>query len=164
MKRSNRAFTLVELLIVISILMVLSGVLSNLWIKMERISKSLHTHTQFYVKGKQVLDRMAKDIQHANGFHIDGDALITLTQHSMDGSVYRVAYKRIDREIIREELDSQGRLSSRKIITLNDEVLSIQLDTASRIRLEWTKERRNRPLESREYRLLTFVEGGISHE
>lgn len=163
MKQRTPAFTVIELLIVVSIITVLTGVGSKMWYTMERISKASNRNLTFITKNQIIMDRLARDIRCSISAKKPEDALLALSQISIKGEEREVLYSVEAGELIRVEKRGDNQQKSLKITSLTDEHLDISVLPDGTVRLEVSRERRDRPLEVQSRRLISFVRpcGGI---
>ncbi|RJP19268.1 MAG: type II secretion system protein [Candidatus Omnitrophota bacterium] len=156
MKGKERAFTLIELLIVVSIIVVMSGAVSKLWYGMEKTSKQTTQNVKFILQGQMILDRIERDIERSFGITHSADTLLLLKQQYGNGAVRQVAY-RIDSGELSREIQENGESRILKIADLHSHELTITFLNDATVRLEWHREARNHPLQLQMNRLVTFV-------
>ena len=157
MKRQASAFTLIELAMVISIISVLFGLGSKLWVTMERTAKRSNESMAFTAKSQVVLDRVARDIRRSVSAMQPEDALLVLSQTSLQGEGIKVTYRMEADELLRIENTGRKQERSQKIASLANEKIVISVLPDGTVRLEVVREARNRPLEVQSRRLILFA-------
>lgn len=154
-KRS--AFTLIELLIVIAILMSLTGLLSTQWIYLERITNTIHEHIQFTYEGKRFTGKLSNDIAAACEINKPEGILLQLKQKSREGKDILVSYSKENNEIIRSETREAIPVFSEKVLTLHEYKLSVEFDKNQMIKIEIMKPGNQNPLLVKDRSIITYV-------
>ena len=155
--KKKSAFTLVELLIVIAVLMSLSGLISTQWIYLERITKSIHEHIQFTYEGKRVIGKLSNDIAAAIEITKPEGILLELKQKSIEGKEILVTYRKENGEIIRSETRENAPVFTEKILTLHEYQLLIDFDKNQMIKIEIMKPGNQNPLSVKDRKIITYV-------
>lgn len=156
-KRNRSAFTLIEILIVVAIMTILSGILFKMWSTLERGAKATNANLSFMARNETLVHRLTTAVRESEGATTDEDILLALTQLQSDGARVQVVYERVGDEITRTAYRGTERLSSRKIGTLRGEAIHISVGQDGSVRIEITKEGRNRPLEVNRRRLVSVA-------
>ncbi len=157
MMNSKRAFTLIELLIVIAIIGVMSGTVSKLWFGMEKMKKSTHRNVLFTCQGQRVLDRIKSDIRQSLQADFPPGSLIQLSQLSAQGTRREIVYFIDEKELIREIREEGTEARRFKVANLEESWLEIERLDSSQLWLVWKQEEHQRPLEIRLNRLVSIV-------
>ncbi len=158
MKRRNRsAFTLIEILIVVAIMTILSGILFKMWSTLERGAKATNANLGFMARNEILVHRLTTAIRASESATTNEDILLALTQLQSDGTRAQIVYECVENELTRTAYRDSERLSSRKIGTLRGETIQISVREDGSVRIEITKEGRNRPLEVNRRRLVSVA-------
>ncbi len=163
MKKNLRAFTMIELMIVVLMLNVMAGVVGVMWLRVERMAKVSTDNVMFSIKAQTVLSRIEKDINHSFQVSQSESALLLLTQLSADGAVKKITYTLENGELIRNQNEEGKNDLSMKIANLGNAQFLLEKTSDGAIRMEWFEEAKGRPLDVRPKRLITFVKGSQLH-
>jgi len=158
MKNQRAAFTLVELLINVSIIMAMTGIVASLWTGVERMARTSAITIAHSIKSQNILRRLSKDIRHSIRITRSDEMLLRLIQLTPDGVEGEVIYRIEDGELVRQSSWGKGKPRIVKVASLNkDTWLNVSFLSNGLIRLEMKRKPRNRPLDVRPQRLVTFV-------
>ena len=152
----KRAFTLVELMIVLTILGIMAGTVSQIWFRFERMDRSIHRNTQFHANGHRVLERIAQDIRLGSQIAFPEGSLIQITQWDRAGQSQSVVYRLEEKQIVRD-LIQPGQTVTQTVFTTTMETLQITQEPSGLVTLTWTGTRRDQPLQMRTKKLITKV-------
>lgn len=157
MNKAKTAFTLVELLIVVSMIGILTGLGAKTWYTMERISNATNRNLAFTNKSQIVINRLTRDIRCSISAKQSDDALLILSQISPEGGQKQVSYLLEAGELVRIEKIGNNREKSLKVLSLPNERIEVTLLADGTVRLEVRREGRDRPLEVESKQLISFV-------
>lgn len=150
--KSTRGFTLLELVIVVLILTVMSGVVGRLWIGMEKVNRMVSTNLHQANQGELVLERLRSDIESSIQAQTPDDALLALTQIE-DGFQQRtVRYVVEDGDLVRDVSNAL----SETVTSLNGAQLAVSVADGM-VRLEWGRPGVERPGQRKGQRLLLLA-------
>jgi len=158
MKKNLSSFTLVELLIVCSLIGIMSGVGVKLWIQMEKNAKVSSRNLAFTAQQQMILERLTRDVRRSLQASQSGDDLLSLTQVSPHGETREVSYRLEKNELVRDERSPNRPLQSLKIASLIDAQLGVRLLENGVVRLELLRNSKDRPLEVRTNRVISFIQ------
>lgn len=156
-RRRDSAFTIVELLIVTSIMMVMTGVFSSLWVTIERMNKASAKTVAYTINANRILQHLSKDLRRSIRAARSNDDLLHLTQLTPGGNTIDVFYRIENNELLRRSSGSGLKEQIVKIATLDNTWLDISFQTNGLIRLEIKRIPNNKPLGIRPIRLVTYV-------
>ncbi len=157
MSKFRRGFTLVELTIVIAMIGLISGTVSKMWFSMEKMSKTSTQNIVFLEEGQRVLDRIERDIRQGIKCSKNQKVFLIIEQRTKDGRVRKIEYSIENNELLRKITSDNNSSQTVKIASLKRASLTITFLENGRVRLEWKKEKRNRPLALRINQLVSFV-------
>ncbi len=158
--RKHSAFTLVELLIVISIITVLSGLIAKIWGGMERMSDSVHRNTVFIVQSRLILDRIREDIRQGVDVSQSERVLLSITQRMESGKSQQIVYRMDGNELVRDRSVEDRLIQSSKVLSMKNLFLDISFLQNRLIRLEMRRPGNSRPMELKNHSLATYVVPG----
>lgn len=156
-QKRNTAFTLVELLIVVAIILISTGYLAKMWSMMERMSAAVHRNMLFTFQSRHILDRMGGDIRNSIQVSRSENALLNLTQLTESGEKYQVCYFLDGKELIRDLVKDGVAAQSVKIASMNDRFLEISFLKDGMVRLEIRRRPKETPLEIKNHSLVSYV-------
>ncbi len=158
MRSKRAAFTLVELLICVGIIMAMTGIMTSLWVGVERMAKTSAITLAHTVKSEIILRRLSKDIRRSVRITRSDETLLRLTQLTPDGVEGEIIYRIEDGELVRQSSWGEGEPQIVKVASLNNNTqLNVSFPGNGLIRLEMKREPTHRPLDVRPQRLVTFV-------
>ena len=155
--KKEAGFTLVELLIVTILITIMSGVAGRLWIKMERMSSSVHQNMKFTAQSRILLDRMQEDIRRSIRVSRSEDTLLNLTQETLDGKQVVLKYRMDESELIRDAIVDDKIVQSMKIASLKNLFLEINFMKNETIRLQVRRRPSKRPMQLKNNEMTAFV-------
>jgi prepilin-type N-terminal cleavage/methylation domain-containing protein len=157
MNKSRKGFTLVELLIVVAILSIMSGVVTQMWIGMERMSSAVRKNMQFSFQGRRILDQFRSDIMQSTQVTHPPDTLIKLTQDMENGNKRQLIYRMDGRELVRDTVIGSEMVRSIKIASLSKLMLDVAFKDNGVVRIELKRKPRKLPMQFRDCRMTTYV-------
>jgi len=158
MKKHLSSFTLVELLIVIAIMGILTGVGSKLWIQMEKNAKISSRNLVFMAQNHIILERLTRDIRRAVQVSQSGNILLSLTQITPQGDSLEMSYRLENNELVREVRLPQKQVKSIKIASLVGTQLGLRLLENGAVRLELFRNAKDSPMEAQTRRVVSIVQ------
>lgn len=153
----KNAFTLIELLIVVSILMILSGVASKVSSTMQKTILRIQQHVDFYQQGDLLLERIVNDYRESERTQIEPGSLLTFIQRDRLGQTLTVRYLHENADIIREVTGPTGNVSSLKITTDEKNQLHVTQESEHTITIEWKQPSSNTPLNVKPKQLMRVL-------
>ncbi len=157
MKHSKKGFTLIELLIVIAMLSIMSGVVTKMWIGMERMSSAVRSNMKFSFQGRRILDQFRSDIMQSTQVSHSPENLITLNQDIKNGQERQLIYRMDGRELIRDTVIGDKIARSIKIASLDKLMLDIAFKDNGAVRIELSRKPKQLPMQFRDCRMATYV-------
>lgn len=155
--RKEPSFTLVELLIAIALMTVLAGIGSKLWIGMERMAKTCKQNIGFSVFCQTIFERIGNDIDHSIELSQSPGALLAIEQRQANGEIRRVVYSVSDQELIRTVTEHDGNIHSRKIASVDNQIIEVTMVDNGLVKLEIIREGRNQPMNRFNRHYITYV-------
>lgn len=155
--RSQKAFTLVELLIVTSMIVVLSGLGAKFWFVLERSANAINQNLAFYTESELIVQRLVEDIRKAETLIPPEAALLKLCQIDAKGRRIEVIYTLHENELIRTTQCLGREETSLKIATISPERLTIESEPQGWIRIKLERASRERPLQAKTRRLISYA-------
>ncbi|MFB3786005.1 MAG: type II secretion system protein [bacterium] len=159
MKDRRAAFTLIELLIVIAMLMIMTGVVSKTWIGMEKMSDGLRRNYDFAMRSQRIVDQLRLDIQRSQNVSRSEQALLILDQQTTEGTPRKVVYRIENDELLREDGTREENRRTVKIGSVKNTFLEISFMQDNRVRVEVRRRSRQLPLDLETRRFVTFISG-----
>ncbi|HOL94056.1 MAG TPA: prepilin-type N-terminal cleavage/methylation domain-containing protein [bacterium] len=159
MKEHRAAFTLVELLIVIAMLMIMTGVVSKTWIGMEKMADGLRRNYDFTMRSQRIVDQLRQDIQRSRNISWSEEALMILDQQTIEGIPRKVVYRIENDELVREDGTREENHRTVKICSVKNTFLEISFMQDNRVRVEVRRRSRQVPLDIDTRRFVTFISG-----
>ncbi|HPA46554.1 MAG TPA: hypothetical protein PLG59_08660 [bacterium] len=160
MSKKIRAFTLIELSIVVACIMVFGGVGSKLWIQTLQTEKQSKRNMTYLAGSQIVLDRITREIRASLSASQPEGELLELVQLTPEGERRTVSYRMEDRELIRLERTGEGAEKSLKVASLQNIQISFAMTENQAIRIELRQEGRDQPLQVRTRTLVAFARPG----
>jgi len=161
--RKESAFTLVELLVVVLMISILSGIVGKLWSSMEKMSATVHRNIVFTMQSRILLDRLREDIHCSIQVSRSEESILILTQQNEKGLPRKIVYRMEGIELIRELHKEDGAEHSMKAANLGNLFLDVSFLKNGMIRLDVRRRIRERPMEFRNSGFTTYVNAvGVS--
>ena len=156
-RNKSYAFTLVELLIVIGIMLIMTGLVAQVWVDMNRLAVTSFQKASNVMHSQRVLQQIAEDIKRSYHIDITSESILELQQLTPSGKVHTLRYQITDNELVRElNIDSE-QSQSLKVMNLNAEQLLVSDSLPDLIRLEIRLPASGRPGDIRDQQLITYV-------
>lgn len=156
---SQRAFTLVELVIVISILLVISGSVGYLWSGVERTFHASERILRHRMNASVLLDRIEADIRAS--YQAEASASgggLALHQARVDGATQTVRYRLQGAELIRQvQIHETG--SSVSLGSVRGATFSVQEENGG-IAIRWTRDYVLQPPDRKTVRMTRWAAPG----
>lgn len=153
----GKAFTLVELLVVVTMLIILSGVATKVSFTMQKTITRIQQHVDFYQQGELLFDHIINDCRNCDSLQLEADSLLIMNQFDSSGRSTIVRYFKESQDIIRETTDHENNTTSLKIITDVKNQFHVMNETPNSITLEWIQESSSEPLSLKPKRLTHFL-------
>ena len=120
----------------IAVMMIMTGVLSQFWIGVERINRLASETSNHAMRGELLLERIAQDIRQSIRVDVIENGLPSCTQLSADGTICVVRYSIEGDELIRQETCGQETQTA-LVGRLRQGRLSVTEQNGSIFRLTW---------------------------
>ena len=156
-KKGLQAFTLAEMIITVGIMGILTGLSVKIWSGLDRSAKSVDGILSFSANSQNLMQRFVSDIQNSVTAATTESDLLQLAQLRSDGKRLVVRYHFVENELIRSEYVDGEETAAIKIAALDPERIRITATDTDWIRLEISKPGRNRPLERKNRKLITYA-------
>lgn len=163
MNNNNRAFTLVELMIVIAILSIMSGVVSKLWYGMEKQVKRSGQRATITMSAQDVILTLRKEVRHSISMALDeGTGELALEQITADGVMRTVRFFSENNEYLRETQTGES-TSVMKVTGLPSEKINMHLHNDEFLVVEIDIPRKQEPTQNyeRTFKAMIPVPGGV---
>lgn len=163
MKIKKNGFTVIELIIVIVMMMILSGVVSKLWYGMAKIEKSSAQRAAITMKAQDLIHLIRKEVRQSVSFTLNEEIQeLQLSQITSTGETRQVRFYREDNEMVRQVKLGDQAPSTMKLSTIDENQLVMRLlgDSVLELMVEFPS--RDRPLSryDREYKTQAYLTGG----
>ncbi|MBI1389678.1 MAG: hypothetical protein GC154_14670 [bacterium] len=158
MKPSLRAFTLIELAIVLSILIVMSGSVSRLFIEMEKVNRLARANLNNAQRAEIALEHIRAD---ARGAVSVSSSAGVIHMEARDESLKPVTieYAVEGGELLRKTTRPDDREQIEKIAAMNGALLIASAENGL-LKLEWVQPGRMEPGRRRGARLVVYLDPG----
>lgn len=157
MTPSRKAFTLIELLIVISITTILAGVVSKLWLGQEKIDKALRQKATHSVESQSLLELLRRDVLDSQQAVVVSPRELRLSQVTVDGQPQTVIYRQEGPEWIRDTQSGDREAVSQKIFHLYRRQLLLALSPEGLLRVEVRVEPQETPMLRKDNSLIAYI-------
>lgn len=157
MTPSRNAFTLIELLIVISIITILAGVTSKLWLGQEKINKALRQRATHSVESQSFFELLRRDVLDSQQAVVFGPQELRLAQVTTNGQPRTVTYRQEGWEWIRGVQLGDQEVSTQKVFHLDHRQLLLAFSPEGLLRVEVRVEPRETPMLRKDASLITYI-------
>ncbi len=156
MKPFNSAFTLIELVIVVFIITILTGVGSKLWYGMEKMEKASSIRATAMIRANDAINVIQRDIRQAWRVEVPSEDELVIHQLQADGFDRQIRYFFDNEELIREVRNDEVTLEQ-KTAELSPENLQFAYQNPGVLRIEIQLPSKERPLYQRGGKLVSLL-------